>query len=359
MFVIEQLSGGGAERVTAALANELCQRDDLKIHLITYTQDQEQDYPTDERVVRHNLGISAENRVEGIRARAGFMRRVVRQIDPYCVVSLATPRMTVLLSLALIGLRVPLILSERNDPRRFPASGKLRTLRNLAYRACDGVVFQTHDAMNFFSSRIRRKGTVISNPITSNLPLRYEGEREKRIINCCRLTEQKNLDLLIEAFSDIAAEFPEYGLEIFGDGPERERLEQKVQQIGLRERVRFPGYSNQIYEQMHKAAVFVSSSDYEGISNSMLEAIAIGVPSVCTDCPVGGARETIRHGVNGMLVPTGDRSAMASAIRKVLSDQELSEAMSKAGSELRNEISVAVIAQRWLDFIRKIVDRRV
>jgi glycosyltransferase involved in cell wall biosynthesis len=268
------------------------------------------------------------------------------------VVSLGAAHVVGLLSLAMMGLRIPLILSERNDPARMPQSKLKRGVRLLSYACCSGVVFQTVGARNFFPKLIRRKSTVICNPITAVLPASFQGERECKIVNFCRLVPQKNLGLLIDAFSDIAQEFPAYTLWIYGEGPERAALEQRIADRGLAGRVMLPGYSSDIYADINSAALFVSSSDYEGISNSMLEAMALGIPSICTDCPPGGAAETIDHGINGLLVPTGDRTAMANAMRTVLNDEVLAKKISHAGMELREKLGVAAIAQQWLCFIQ-------
>ena len=353
VFVIEQLYGGGAERVTAALMNELCK--DTEVHLIsTYCYDTTQEYPTDARIVHHNFAETAKTRAGLLLKRILFLRRTIREIDPMCVVSLAGCGTNALLMLALLGKKTPQVLSERNDPARFPASKIERGLRLLSYRMCDGLVFQTHEAQSYFSERIRSKSTIICNPLTGNLPPRYEGVRERKIVNCCRLNQQKNLDLLIDAFSDIADEFPDVVLEINGEGPERQRLEQKTRDMGLAGKIFMPGYADNVFDKMLKASMFVSSSDYEGISNSMLEAIALGVPTVCTDCPAGSAREVIRDGENGLLVPVNDRKALAEAMRRLLAEPDLQERLSQNGCRLREDISVGKIADKWHAYIRRI-----
>lgn len=357
VFVIEQLYGGGAERVTAALMNEMCKQPDYEIHLVTYFGNEQKDYFTDEKIARHNMKQSTGSRINQILQRIMFLRDTVKEINPYCVISLGTPRIVFLLSIVLFGSNIPLILSERNDPRRFPKTFIWRCLRNCAYVLCDGLVFQTQEAMNYFPAFIRKKGITICNPITGNLIARYEGDREPRIVNWCRLDSQKNLELLVESFYEVVKTFPEYSLHIYGEGPEKDRLEKKVLNLGLGEKVFLHGYSNHIYEDVYKAALFVSSSDYEGISNSMLEAIALGVPSICTDCPVGGARETIENGINGILVPTRDKTEMINAIKLVLSDNKLSLQLSKNGSQLRNKLSVKAIEQKWRKYIDEIVKK--
>lgn len=353
VFVIEQLFGGGAERVTAALANQLCRTSDLEIHMVVYTRREDEDYSTDNRIRWHVLPSLTDSRMGAVLGRLWFLRDTVRAIGADYVVCLGTPRIAVLLALSMIGSKIPLILSERNDPSRYPVTKIWRCLRTFSYYLADAVVFQTGQARDYFPAAVRKKGTVICNPITGDLPPRCEGHRKKRIVNFCRLSPQKNLDLLIDAFSDICGAFSDYTLCIYGEGQERQHLEEKIAALGLEDRVLLPGHSLHIYEDIRDAALFVSSSDYEGISNSMLEAIALGVPSICTDCPAGGARETIRDGINGLLVPVGDRRALAEAMGRVLSDPELSEQLSLGGCALREQISVPVIARQWLDIMKK------
>lgn len=354
VFVIEQLFGGGAERVTAALANQLCKGTDLEIHMVVYTRRECEDYPVDGRIRWHVLPKLPGNKLGAILGRLRFLRDAVRAIAPDYVVSLGTPRVAVLLTIAMIGSKIPLILSERNDPAQYPVTKAWRCLRTFSYYLADAVVFQTNQAKDYFPATIRRKGTVICNPITGNLPPRFEGTRKRRIVNFCRLSPQKNLDLMIDAFSDICDDFPEYTLYIYGEGDERGRLEEKIVSLSLQDRISLPGHSMHIYEDIRSAALFVSSSDYEGISNSMLEAIALGVPSICTDCPAGGAGETIQEGENGLLVPVGDRKSLAQAMRRVLSDPELSEKLSLNGCGLRERLSVPVVARQWLDVMKNI-----
>ncbi len=352
VFVVEMLFGGGAERVTAALANELCKDKENQVHIITYLRDESKEYFLDSSVIKHEIGnITGGVKVQRIYKRIARIRSIIKEIDPYCVISLGSPIIVNPLTVAMMGLGYPLILSERNDPKSFPVSKFQRFSRMLCYSYCKGLVFQTHEAKEFFPKFIQKKGVVICNPITSKLPDPYQGERNTSIVNFCRLTYQKNLDLLIDAFSDISEEFSQYSLSIYGDGEERDRLQDKINQMGLSDRIILHGYKSNIYEEINKASMFVSSSDYEGISNSMLEAIALGIPSVCTDCPAGGAREVIEHGVNGLLVPVRNREKMSEAMKSILSDAKLAESFSNEGLKLREKISVSEIAKKWLDAI--------
>lgn len=357
VFVIEQLYGGGAERVTAALMNELCKTEE--VHLIsTYCHDTAEDYSTDERIIKHTFAEKPLRRGLTLLKRIAFLRSTIRAINPTCVISLAACGTNALLTAALCGDKTPLILSERNDPMRFPTSWFERLLRLISYHLCEGLVFQTKGAQAYFPLKISEKSTIIVNPITGDIPARYEGIREQCIVNCCRLKPQKNLDLLIDAFADIADDYPGLRLEIYGEGPERQHLEAKINDMCLQNRILLPGYTQNAFAIMHRAMMFVSSSDYEGISNSMLEALAIGTPTVCTDCPPGGAREMITDSVNGLLVPTGNQKALAAAMRRLLNDAQLREQISRNGHKLRMKLSVEQIAQQWMMYMQQVCDGR-
>ena len=191
VFVLEQFFGGGAERVTNALVNEICKLPGYEVHVLTYRMDSEKEYPTDNRVIRHNMNQKEDKRNRFLRIvdRVVFLREKISQIRPWCVVSLAIPKTVCLLVLAMTGMRIPLILSERNDPVQFPVGKLARGLRLWAYLHANGLVFQTEEAKNFFPNSIKRKGIVICNPLTGCMPERYVGERKKQIVNFCERFE--------------------------------------------------------------------------------------------------------------------------------------------------------------------------
>ena len=351
LFLINSLAGGGAERVTAALANEMCNYENTEIYVITYQRDLAKDFSLNKKIFYHCLNLKDVNRLQGIICRIQYLRKTIKEIKPNCVVSLATPRMNGLLVCALISLKIPLIISERNDPAQYPKTCIWRFVRNVTYAFSKGIVFQTEDAKKYFSKKIQQKSIVISNPITDCLPERYVGEREKYIVNWCRLDTQKNLKLLIKSFGQVIKIFPQYTLHIFGEGPEKDNLEKFIDEMDLKAKVFLRGYSTDIYGDVLKAALYVSSSNYEGISNSMLEAIALGIPSICTDCPVGGARQTITNGVNGILVPVQNENKLTEAMISVLSNPKYAEQISIEGCKIRNKLNVACIAKQWLLYL--------
>lgn len=354
VFVIDRLSTGGAERVAAAVANEISNRKEYETYVITYADKEEKEYYLSERVVRYAISKVNYGRVRTIAYKYRTLKKLLAEIDPYCVCSLTIPKTNVVLMSATRNRKYPIILSERNDPARFPVEKSMRIARTLMYEKCDGIVFQTYGAKSYFSESIKSKSAVIPNPLTASLPERYTAERERIIVNFCRIEPQKNLKLLIDAFRLIAEEFQDYTLEIWGEGSQKEELQHYVNANGLSGRIRFHGYSGDIHNQIRNASLFVSSSDYEGISNSMLEAMAIGLPVICTDCPPGGARATIEDGMNGRLVPVGDENALAEAMRDLLSNPTKLDAYGKRASELREKLRADIIAQEWVDVIEEV-----
>ena len=170
--------------------------------------------------------------------------------------------------------------------------------------------------MIYYPESIRKKGVVIPNPIAVDNPSTVNsGEENNRVIAAGRLHKQKNFPLLIRAFAAFSKDFPNYSLDIFGEGEEREALQKIVKNLSLTDKVFLKGKTDALFDEFLKSTIYVSSSDYEGISNSMLEAMAAGLPTICTDCPCGGARATIKDGVNGLLVPVGDEDALADALK--------------------------------------------
>lgn len=348
LFVIEQLSTGGAERVTAALVNNLCAQYKYEVHLVVLNKKNEKEYCLEENVIRHDLDVCSSS-IKSIVA----LRKLILKVNPSCVVSLGMTHTATKIVLAMHGIKIPIILSERNEPSRYSFLSKQWLMRQYCFSFCDGVVFQTESAKKYFTKNIQKKGIVIANPITDNLPEKYDGKREKILVNFCKLSKQKNLDLLLDAFKDISCIFPEYILKIYGDGPEKEHLQQKIIKNGMEQKIFLCGHSSNIHDEILKAAAFVSSSDYEGISNSMLEALALGIPTICTDCPAGGARETIENGYNGLLVPVRDKKRLVEAIKMVLEDECLAKKISYEGYKIRKQMDAKTISKQWDNFIEK------
>lgn len=253
-----------------------------------------------------------------------------------------------------------IIYAERNAPEiDFPEDeAKRQRLLHLLKNA-SGAVLQTHDELEFFGDTFKN-AAVIRNPVKPDLPEPYTGERRKVAVNFCRIADQKNLPLMIRAFIKLHERYPEYTLEIYGNTVTeneekiKEKLNGMISELSADDYIRILPPRSDVHSVIRDCAMFVSSSDFEGLSNSMIEAMAIGLPCVCTDCLGGGAREMIRHGENGLLVPMNDADALCDAMKLMIEDSGLAQKCSQNAAKIRGELSADRIAQLWIDFIEKI-----
>ena len=158
----------------------------------------------------------------------------------------------------------------------------------------------------------------------------------------------KNQQLLIHAFAEFVKEHEDYKLEFFGKGSLEEELWELAKALGIEEKVVFHGFCANVKEKIHDSSMFVLCSNYEGVSNSMIEALAMGIPVIATDCPVGGARSCIKHGENGLLIPVGDQEALTKCMIELAENNELSERLSVNAEKIREKCTVERIANQML-----------
>lgn len=347
-FIIGSLTGGGAERVVSELANSFVENNNsvsvilISEYKISYIIDSKVDV-VDATCPYSKRGFGRINRIL-------FIHNYLKQSNFDVVLSFTTKVNNIAL-LAHVGLTNKLILCERNDPRFDPQEKGERLLRKVLYGMADGYVFQTQGEKEYFSSNIQKKSMVIQNPINPLLPNVFEGKRAKKIVTATRLTKQKNLKMAIEGFSQFSKLFPEFSFEIYGKGELENELTSYITELNLSDKIFLKGQSYDLYNDILDASYFVLTSNYEGISNSMLEAIALGIPTICTDYPSGGARETITNNENGILIPVNDCHALTKALIKLERDTELREKISKNGIKIRQIYSLDKIKTKWIEFI--------
>ena len=342
------LGDNGAERILTELSNEWVKTGN-KVTIVQTAADNEScSFTLDPNVERINIQAERKNRIQWYRDEVRAVVKLLNERENAVALAFLS-RSFYILAIASFFTKNKIVFSERNDPTRWPAKKTARKMRDWAFCRATDCVFQTTEAMEHFPSIVRKRGVIIPNPINPNLPERFAGERRKVIISASRLTAQKNLPMLIRAFARLHREFPKYVLEIYGEGEERAQLASMIEQMELKDSVLLPGFSKRIHEIMMDCAMYVCSSDYEGISNSMLEALGMGLPVISTDCPVGGAREMIRNGKNGLLVPVGDEDALYHAMKTLIEDKQLAERISLEACKVSEDYAIDIIAERWLN----------
>ena len=357
-FVISYMQSGGSERVVANLTNEFVNLGHEAYILMIDCAESDSHYNLDDRVhlkalTKNGNGIHSMRWIS-IYAKYLSLRQCVKEIMPDVVISLPTDA-HIFTFLACRGLNIPYIVSERNNPTKYSEGRVKHVLRDYAFKKADGCVFQTRGARECYPKHIGSKSRIIPNPTVLSYIPNGVIKRDKKIAAMGRLVDEKNYALMINAFSLFLDKNQGYKLIICGEGLMRDSLKQLVDALGLSSSVKFVGNLKNPHEQIYNATAYVLSSNSEGMPNALLEAMALGIPSVSTNCPPGGPADLIENNENGILVPVGDAAAMANALDRIANDPEFANKLSANSLKMREKHSVANIARLWLEYIETLV----
>ena len=351
LFVSPGLRFGGAERVMSILANEWHRHGEEVRFFLTGTP-AESWYPLDAGIeIVSDFEAAQKVRIEQF-IHIREIRKECTRWKPDAVISFYND-ICALAAIAIRGLHIPLIYSERNDPNRVNQRWIDKFYRKIVERKPDRFVFQTEGARRCYPDKVQRKSIVLLNPMnTTSFPMHDYEDEEKTIVSVGRLEPQKNQRLLIDAFSLIQDRLPDYRLVSYGEGHLRDQLEDQIQKKNMQNCVFLPGAKTGIQDYIRKASLFVLSSDYEGLPNALIEAMAIGLPCISTDCSPGGARELIQNGKNGLLVPCGDAAKLAAAMEEMVLNRKLATECGKNAREIQNIVEYSAIAKEWMSFLK-------
>lgn len=349
-FFLGGLSGGGAERVVCNLANYLV-ANGHEVDIMTMGDDS--NYGLDERIHRITLLYHHERRNVILNSFKRLYRLVGYLKNERDVFIVMLPATTILLLKLHWLVKGRIIASERSYPTNYSLIEQ-RQLRRLAKRA-DAWVFQTEATKSWYNPYlVNSQAIIIPNPINESFlrPV-YRGERRKEIVTAGRLTKVKNHSLLLNAFSKINHKYPEVTLKIYGEGSLLNDLKKQAESLDIEDKVSFPGFVPW-GEASKDVAMFVLSSDLEGMPNALMEAMAMGLPCISTDCDGGGARFLIEDRINGLLVPKNDVEEMALAMDKLLSDSEFANRLGAEAHKICERLAPEKIYEEWEDFITNI-----
>lgn len=256
---------------------------------------------------------------------------------------------------ACLGMKTKVIISLRNDPNWLYPKVMGRIYTKLIFSFADGGVFQTRQALEWTKGKIQRRSTIILNPISSGFFEVQYRPHPNLIVATGRLTCQKNYDMMLNAMAKVAKAFPNVMLSIYGEGKEKDRLKKIAESLDIGDKVFFCGVCNDIPKVLASADLFLLSSDVEGLPNGLMEAMAVGVPSVSTNCPCGGPELLLGDNERGILVPVGDSDKMADAIKSLLSDDMYRSQISVKAREYAKGFCEDVIVHKWENYVREIV----
>ncbi len=351
LFACDSMGSGGAEKVISILANTMAANGiDVTIIGVGDPNKPKSFYQLDGNIQYLTLGNGDRKRIPPLK-RVRLLRKEYLSLKPDIIISFL-PNANIYTSLALVGIEIPHIVSERNNPKIDPKGKITRLLKKVSFYFADGAVFQTSNAMNYFPNRIKKRGTIIKNPVLlSKKDSNKNITRNKTVLAVGRLVEQKNYHCLLDAFK--AFNFKknnEYILKIYGDGPLKEELIGYSNKLQIVDKVVFAGNDCNWQDKEYNSSMYVLSSNYEGMPNALAEAMALGIPCISTDCPIGGSKELIIDGVNGYLAPVNDWKVLADKMMQI--SLEPPTKFSDANKNMANEYSPKHITKLWIEYIK-------
>lgn len=357
-FHLNSLQQGGSERVVSNLANRFA-KEGYEVVIATewYGTDE---FALDQKVRRVHVGLTKEDenrsRISKMLRRIWYLRRFMKKEKPDVVV--AFTRGVLYRALAAgIGTGIPVVISVRTDPvgHYDKKADKLRI--PLLFPHAAGCVFQTEGAKAFFAPYLQENSRIILNPLNPKyVGVPEPAVRTKDVVQSGRLVDFKNQPMLIRAFLKVHEKHPDYTLKIYGpdskDGT-KEILESIIHENHAEDFVKLMGGSNTLEKDLADAALYAFSSDWEGLPNALMEAMALGLPVVSTDCPCGGPKTLIEDGVNGLLVPIMDEKAMTDGILRLIEDRELAERLGREARKISERANEDAVFEQWQTYLQE------
>lgn len=361
-IVIHSLTGGGSEHAAASMASHWAEagRDVTLVTLDSVENDRIAFSPKVHRVGLNLMSDSAGiwSAIKANRWRIQSLRNALLQSAPDRVISL-TDRTNILTLLAARGTDLKILVSERTDIRHHRIGRVWEWLRKRTYPQACSIVVQT-EAVRTALKPIAGKAPVHVIPNAIQHPPRSIADSEAAsplhpldlsrdrnwFVAVGRLSYEKGFDRLIDAFAQSANECPAWNLVIVGDGPEKTKLQQAVQNDELQNRVLFPGWIESPWSAIPKSSVSVLPSRYEGFPNALLEAMSHGVAPIAFNCE-SGPSEIITHNKNGLLIPQNDVAGLAAAMQSLANDNETRSRLATEATNVNDRFSPKRIFAQW------------
>lgn len=359
LFHLNSMERGGAERVVANLSEQFVTHG-YNVYIATERQG-EDEYEINSQIERAHVGLTSKQEKDGriikYIDRVINLRKYIKKVRPDIVLAFARKANYRALS-ATIGMKIPVIISIRTNPEGYYDFPSDKIQIPILFRRAAGCVFQTPEQRDFFPVFMQKKSRIILNPINDRfIGRKIPDERKKTVVHSGRLDAFKNQPMLIRAFEIVHRKHPDYILKIFGpdslDGTKK-ILENLIEKYHAQDYVKLMGSSNRLEEEMINCAAAAFSSNCEGMPNALLEAMALGLPVVSTDCPSGGPGMLITPEENGLLVPVNDDASMAAAINRLIEDREFAQRLGRNAAKIGEIANSDTIFEQWKDYVEEI-----
>ncbi len=352
-FFIEHISNGGAERVITNLANAFDVHGNSVVMITTLLRNDE--YVLSPSIKRYITEGESYNscRIIGPFKRLYRLRSILKKERPDYLVSFLNSALYHGV-LTTRGLKTKSIISVRNDPNFDYSTLFKKVLAKIILPFSEGAVFQTQDAREWFPYRLQTKSTIIFNPIGESFYQAIYKPQNKKIVAVGRLTEQKDYIFLIESFSKFIESHNDWYLEIYGDGEQKKRLQKEISDLNLFGKVILRGRTTDVASVLSTATIYVMTSKFEGAPNSLMEAMAVGVPCISSNCPCGGPRMLINSGENGFLYELGNDAEFLKYLSLLADDEKIRFKVSSMAQKRAKQFNIESVYYEWLKYIEQI-----
>lgn len=353
VFLINTLKVGGAAKMLKYVAN-LSTEIFNNVSIISLHDDNYEGHDLNKSINVVCLSFNKINRIKRQFIMVPETMKAINKLNPNYVCSFIS-HVCFIGRLATLGnKKIKYLSAERGDPFTEPLIWKILT--RWSYTKSDYCFFQLEKARDFYGKTIASKSFVIPNPAFLNNPVeQYKGVREKTIVSAGRFAKEKRYCDLIEAFSIIHKKYPEYSLILYGEGPLLESYKKQITNLKLSDFVHFPGYVECIAEHIRKDGIFVLSSLFEGIPNSLIEAMSVGIPCISTDCTPGGSAYLFNYQSRGLLVPVKNPSALAEAIIYYIENPQVAKEKGRLAIDIIEQLKEDKIHNLWINAFNKII----
>lgn len=358
LFLSTNIGYGGASKMIVNVANSLSEKHEVTFLTFRSAEIKQKVAPS-VQVVHKELYKSKIKPVEII-GQIYKLHSFIRNHNFDIAVAFLHPS-HYLLTLACCGLKTKVLLSERGDPISRIKNGGIfiKVIEHIIHNA-DFYVFQSDGAKKAYPIKCQKKSEIIVNALPNiYYPKRNFKSIERSVVFVARFElKQKRQDIMVKAFKLFLQSHPDYVLRFYGDGPDEAYIKKLCNQLGISGSVKFIGESSNVLEEIVQAGMFVLTSDFEGLPNSLLEAMALGIPCISTDCSPGGARMIIKNEYNGFIVPKGDISEIANKMSILAEDERLRDMFSKRAMDVRKLFNQLDVSAKWNGVIERMYNEK-
>lgn len=358
-FLINDLSSGGSERATCGICKYLA-NNGIDTTIVT-VNDCVPFYDVDENVKLVSLSCNNIEKKAGFKrffssiSKSFYIRKRIREMNFDIVIAMSV----VLGNYALFSTvftRTKCICTERNDPYLTYNSFIHKTLKKITAKHSDGYIFQTAEQENYYPIPLCGKKAVIPNAVfnkyayTADVP----SEREKTVTALGRLVKQKRYDDMVRAFVIFHEKYPEYTLQIFGEGDEKENLQNLIDSFNASDYIIINEPRNDAILFAARSSAYILCSEYEGLPNALLESLYCGVPCI-SSIYSPAVKELITDGQNGLLFEVGDIESISRCLERIISNKAFSDNLSSNAILSTRKYDIENIGEEWIRYFKDVI----